>query len=219
MTEPAPELRASPLGSPQKLLDLFCEAADLLLPLLKPYEAVFYIHFFRHSWLETGQPLVRLTYRSLKTEVVKTMLQRGRLYDLGVCAGTIRQSLGGLARLGAIQREEAARSNGAVYRVFVPDQIEACRQRRAEKARLQQKRTDDFYNVRENRQKVYERDSYTCRYCRKLVTPYTATLDHLIPVIAGGDNSFDNLVTACLECNSRKHVKSVGDFLADQNPM
>lgn len=48
------------------------------------------------------------------------------------------------------------------------------------------------------------------------VTRCTATLDHVRPVAEGGDNSFGNLVTACLGCNSRKHKRPVGDFLAEQ---
>ncbi len=39
----------------------------------------------------------------------------------------------------------------------------------------------------------------------------------LKPVSEGGDNSYDNLVTACLSCNSRKTGKLLGDFMADEN--
>jgi hypothetical protein len=74
----------------------------------------------------------------------------------------------------------------------------------------------DYYNVKENRIKVYERDSYKCRYCEKQLTRFTATLDHVKPVAEGGDNSFDNLLTACWDCNSTKNRKPLGDFLADR---
>jgi 5-methylcytosine-specific restriction endonuclease McrA len=74
----------------------------------------------------------------------------------------------------------------------------------------------DYYNVRENRIAVYERDAYKCRYCEKQLTRFTATLDHVTPVAEGGDNSFGNLVTACLDCNSRKNKRPVGDFLVEQ---
>jgi 5-methylcytosine-specific restriction endonuclease McrA len=73
----------------------------------------------------------------------------------------------------------------------------------------------DYYNVRENRIKVYERDGYKCHYCKKQLTKFTATLDHITPVAERGDNSFENLVTACLGCNSRKHRRPLGDFLAE----
>ena len=73
----------------------------------------------------------------------------------------------------------------------------------------------DYYNVRENRIKVY-RDAYKCRYCEKQLTRFTATLDHVTPIAERGDNSLGNLVTACLSCNSRKHRQPLGDFLAEQ---
>lgn len=51
------------------------------------------------------------------------------------------------------------------------------------------------------RRAVYERDGYRCRKCgsnRKL------SLDHIIAVTSGGDNSEDNLQTLCLPCNLKK---------------
>ena len=62
----------------------------------------------------------------------------------------------------------------------------------------------DYYNVAENRLKVFERDGYQCYYCKKLLTRFTATLDHIQPVSQGGDNSLQNLITACMHCNSRR---------------
>ncbi|HTY66608.1 MAG TPA: HNH endonuclease [Alphaproteobacteria bacterium] len=218
MTEATAELRAPPLGGPQQILDAFRDMVDLLLPLLKPYEAAIYVHLFRHSWADTGQPLVRLSYRSLRTEVVKTNWRRRPEPQLALCSGTIRKSLVQLAAIGAIRREDVARNHGAMYRVLLPRDIAACRQRAAE-AGSGEKPPEDFYNVRANRRKVYERDGYTCRYCGTPVAPYTATLDHLVPVAAGGSNGIDNLVTACLSCNTRKGRKPLGDFLAEQNPM
>lgn len=105
--------------------------------------------------------------------------------------------------------------------MLIPDEIEACRKFRAERTAAEPKpevseSEIDFYNVRENRIEVYLRDDYKCRYCGKQLTRFTATLDHLKPVTEGGDNSFGNLVTACLDCNSTKTKRPVGDFLAEQ---
>ena len=33
-----------------------------------------------------------------------------------------------------------------------------------------------------------------------------------------GDNSFENLVTSCLDCNSKKNARLLGDFMADMSP-
>ena len=45
---------------------------------------------------------------------------------------------------------------------------------------------------------------------------YGNALDHVKPVAEGGDNSFENLVTACLDCNSTKQKRPLGDFLAER---
>lgn len=55
------------------------------------------------------------------------------------------------------------------------------------------------------RRNVYERDYYACRYCG---ARQNLVIDHVTPVSRGGRNTLDNLVTACAECNSRKHDRS-----------
>lgn len=52
-----------------------------------------------------------------------------------------------------------------------------------------------------NRREVLRRDKHTCQYCgstKKL------TIDHVIPRSRGGKHTWDNVVTACEACNSRK---------------
>jgi 5-methylcytosine-specific restriction endonuclease McrA len=125
-----------------------------------------------------------------------------------------------LESVGAIRLEGDANRDGTLYRVMLPEEIGICQERRQE---LSVRATPvqvhegevDYYNVRENRSKVYERDSYKCRYCDKQLTRFTVTLDHVKSVRDGGDNSFENLVAACLVCNSKKNQRLVGDFIAD----
>ena len=52
-----------------------------------------------------------------------------------------------------------------------------------------------------NRREVLRRDHHTCQYCG---TSKHLTLDHVIPRSKGGQHSWDNVVTACSRCNSRK---------------
>jgi len=132
-----------------------------------------------------------------------------------------RETLAALEAFGAIRKEGDPNRDGTPYWVLIPDQIEACRKFRSERTAAQPKpeiapADIDFYNVRGNRIKVYERDSYKCRYCQKQLTRFTATLDHVTPVAENGDNSLDNLVTACLNCNSRKNNRPLGDFVAER---
>jgi 5-methylcytosine-specific restriction endonuclease McrA len=60
----------------------------------------------------------------------------------------------------------------------------------------------------QKRMQVFERDGYQCRKCGKQLTRFTATLDYEKPPAEGGDESAENLVTACADCNSRKTSSS-----------
>lgn len=51
---------------------------------------------------------------------------------------------------------------------------------------------------------VFRRDSYTCRYCGAKPPDTVLVIDHMVPIHAGGRNSIDNLVTACMACNQGK---------------
>ena len=51
---------------------------------------------------------------------------------------------------------------------------------------------------------VFLRDEWTCQYCQCPVCDVTATMDHVIPQSKGGKTDFENIVTSCFECNSRK---------------
>ncbi|HBE56476.1 MAG TPA: HNH endonuclease [Cyanobacteria bacterium UBA11149] len=62
-----------------------------------------------------------------------------------------------------------------------------------------------------NRREVLRRDKHACQYCgstKKL------TLDHVIPRSKSGPHAWDNVVTACEQCNSRK-----GDRTPDEAGM
>ena len=52
-----------------------------------------------------------------------------------------------------------------------------------------------------NRREVLRRDHHTCQYCG---SSRHLTLDHVIPLSKGGQHSWDNVVTACQQCNQRK---------------
>jgi len=58
--------------------------------------------------------------------------------------------------------------------------------------------------VRFNRIGVFKRDLYQCQYCGEHVLPSKATLDHIVPRVFGGENSWKNCVTACFDCNNKK---------------
>lgn len=55
---------------------------------------------------------------------------------------------------------------------------------------------------------LFARDHYTCQYCARhqhaLRTRECLTRDHVIPQSRGGSNAWENVVTACSSCNTRK---------------
>ncbi|MDH5474771.1 MAG: HNH endonuclease [Cyclobacteriaceae bacterium] len=58
-----------------------------------------------------------------------------------------------------------------------------------------------YKTVSLTRLNVFKRDSFTCQYCEK---KEHLTLDHVLPKSKGGRSTWNNLVTACSRCNSRK---------------
>ena len=53
-----------------------------------------------------------------------------------------------------------------------------------------------------SKKEVFMRDRHTCQYCG--AQPKELTLDHVVPRRQGGDNSWENVATACIPCNRRK---------------
>ena len=60
-----------------------------------------------------------------------------------------------------------------------------------------------------NRRNIYHRDANTCQYCGKRFPYSELSLDHVVPRSRGGADSWENLVCACTNCNSRKADKSL----------
>jgi len=55
---------------------------------------------------------------------------------------------------------------------------------------------------------LFARDGYRCQYCGRhrglLRGREFLTRDHVTPISRGGENTWDNVVTACSPCNNRK---------------
>jgi 5-methylcytosine-specific restriction endonuclease McrA len=60
-----------------------------------------------------------------------------------------------------------------------------------------------------SRRSIFARDNYTCQYCG--TTGKDLTIDHVIPKRMGGGMEWENLVTCCRKCNTKK-----GDKLAEK---
>lgn len=52
------------------------------------------------------------------------------------------------------------------------------------------------------RKNILKRDHHKCGYCGRSDLPLT--IDHIKPSSRGGEDTWENLVTACLPCNNKK---------------
>lgn len=62
--------------------------------------------------------------------------------------------------------------------------------------------------------RVFKRDGFTCQYCGRKPPEVVLEIDHMIPVSANGDNSFDNLLSACFDCNRGKSNEALSELPA-----
>ncbi|MCX7564174.1 HNH endonuclease [Xanthomonadaceae bacterium XH05] len=51
---------------------------------------------------------------------------------------------------------------------------------------------------------LFARDTHLCLYCGQQFTRYQLTRDHVLPRSQGGQDIWENVVSACLPCNTRK---------------
>jgi 5-methylcytosine-specific restriction endonuclease McrA len=58
--------------------------------------------------------------------------------------------------------------------------------------------------VRFTRRNIFFRDRNRCQYCGRVFSQAELNLDHVVPLSRGGTSSWENVVCACIPCNSRK---------------
>lgn len=58
------------------------------------------------------------------------------------------------------------------------------------------------------RKALLARDNHTCQYCFKRGT----TIDHVQPKAKGGKHKWENVVIACMKCNSKKTDKLLSEL-------
>jgi 5-methylcytosine-specific restriction endonuclease McrA len=61
--------------------------------------------------------------------------------------------------------------------------------------------------VKLTKHNVLRRDRHTCQYCGSIRGPMT--VDHVVPRSQGGEDTWENLVCACVPCNNRKSNRSL----------
>lgn len=62
--------------------------------------------------------------------------------------------------------------------------------------------------LRFSRNALFARDRYRCGYCGVSAASATMTVEHVLPYSRGGPTTYENCVTACQSCNSRKGART-----------
>ena len=64
---------------------------------------------------------------------------------------------------------------------------------------------------------IMAEDFYKCTYCGLSGDTKTLVIDHIVPRNVGGENSENNLTTACVSCNAKKTDLNVNVFIDRHN--
>ena len=167
-------------------------------------ERAVYAHLLRHSRLE-GKRQLRFSIVWLARSV--------RLSDQPA-----RHAVRSLAAKGALRLLDRTQA-GHLVEVFLPDEIHAaphegavpsCLARQPGSANLEEM---NFLQVSSRREAIHARERGLCFYCLRRFVARGRVLDHVVPHVRGGSNSYGNLVSCCVECNSQKGETAAEDFL------
>ena len=133
-------------------------------------------------------------------------------------AATVREAVRRLVAKGALRLVERSKA-GHIVEVRLPEEIRAIRTTgngTGNETRLPQVDSleeTDFLESKGLREAIHARDGGACFYCLRQVTARTRCLDHVVPRVRSGRNSYRNLVSACGDCNSQKGEEQAEDFL------
>lgn len=191
---------------------LWIQFEDVLAPRLglTVKERAVYSYLLRHS-LVVGK--VRLQFAVMA--LART---------LGLSIGAARQAVRRLDELGTLRVLERSKT-GHLVEMRLPERIRALRQGRngaflttgamatAGEPLASTLESTDFLKTWALRKTIHVREGGACFYCLRRSPAKVQCLDHVVPRVRFGRNSYRNLVFCCIECNSRKGDRPAPDFL------
>jgi HNH endonuclease len=132
---------------------------------------------------------------------------------LGMSAGPTRESVRRLDELGALHVLKRGKT-GHVAEMRLPERVLASQPGGAvEPHPAANIETGDFWKTWALRKAIHDRESGACFYCLRRTLSNVRCLDHVVPRVRHGRNSYRNLVSCCIECNTLKGDTPAPDFL------
>jgi len=160
--------------------------------------------------------LLRLTHVEGKRRVRFSIL--GIAPHLGLSGGPVREAVRRLIDKGALRLVERA-NTGHLVEVRLPGEVRAPRGSRTGTGGRDKLRREvnldqvDFLRTPALRRAIHTREGGVCFYCLRRTPSRAHCLDHVVPLVEGGSNSYRNLVSCCMDCNSDKRGHTAADFL------
>jgi hypothetical protein len=185
---------------------LWMQFEDVLAPRLglTVKERAVYCYLLRHS----------LVVGKLRLQFAVVAVAR----TLGLSVGAARLAVRRLDELGALRVLERNK-NGHLAEMRMPEKIRAVGLRKngafpiaGENAAASLESTDFLKNWT-LRKTIHDRERGACFYCLRRTPGNVKCLDHVVPRVRFGRNSYRNLVSCCIECNTRKCDRAARDFL------
>ena len=188
---------------------LWIQFEDVLAPRLglTVKERAVYSYLLRHS-LVVGKVRVQFAVIS----VART---------LGLSIGAARQAVRRLDELGALRVLERSKT-GHLVEMRLPEKIRAIPWGKdgalvvmgtTEAPPAATLETTDFLKSWALRKTIHDRERGVCFYCLRRTLANVRCLDHVVPRVRFGRNSYRNLVSCCIECNTRKSDRPAPDLL------
>jgi predicted DNA-binding transcriptional regulator len=193
---------------------------DLIVPRLRLslIDRTVYASLLRHSRLE-GKLRLRFSIRWLAR-------------NIGLSSGPVRHAVRRLVAHGALRLVQRSKT-GHVVEVRLPEEIRLERLNGTESRAAVAVKEDvagadsivagasaaihieeaDFLQNTTLRKAIHARERGLCFYCLRRTSTAVQCLDHVVPRVQSGCNSYRNLVSSCIECNSQKGEKPADDFL------
>ena len=181
---------------------------DLLAPQLNfsLADRVIYSHLFRHSRLEG----------KLQLQFSISWLARG----VGLSSKFTRDTVRRLIARGVLHLVECNCRAQHVVRLRLPLEVKGVcaakigAHRAAPASRVVINIEEaDFLEKQVLRQAIHEREGGRCFYCSRRITHHRRCLDHVVPRAELGQNSYRNLVSCCVDCNSQKGERSAEEHV------
>src|SRR6266699_1923151 len=194
---------------------LWMQFEDVLAPRLglTVKERAVYSYLLRHS----------LVVGKLRLQFAVMSLAR----TLGLAIGAARQAVRRLDELGTLRVLKRSKT-GHLVEMRLPEKIRALRLGKngatlatgatgavgaAGEPPAATLEATDFLKTWTLRKTIHDRERSACFYCLRRTPASVHCLDHVVPRVRFGRNSYRNLVSCCLECNSRKGDRPAPDFL------